>query len=162
MKRNNADEKYYFSLNHFGDFIKNRGDLCAFCIIYDSEKVISVEMVLQSDDSIFSFLGGTSEESFSKRPNDFLKYALINWARDENIKYFVLGGGYGTEDGIFKYKKTFFPNDVVNYCVGRFIHNKRVYDELSEQTKQRYLNKKGNTEEDFMKLNFFPLYRAIY
>lgn len=160
MKRNNADEKYYFSLNDFGNFAKNRGDLCAFCFIYDEDKPVSVEMVLQSDDSIFSFLGGTLSEAFSKRPNDFLKYALINWARDEGIQYFVLGGGYGSEDGIFKYKKTFFPNDVVDYCVGKFIHNEKVYDELTEKAKLRYLNQEDKTEQKFNELSFFPLYRV--
>lgn len=160
MKRNNADVKYYFSLDQFGNFAKYRGDLCAFCFIYDNEKVVSVEMILQSDDTIFSFLGGTLEEAFSKRPNDYLKYILINWARDEGIKYFVLGGGYGVEDGIFKYKKTFFPEDVVDYYVGKFIHNKEVYDKLVENAKHRYIKEKNKTEQEFYNLNFFPLYRA--
>lgn len=160
MKRNNAGEKYFFTLEQFGSFAKSRGDLCAFCFIYDSDKVVSVEMVLQSDDAIFSFLGGTLEEAFRKRPNDLLKYALINWAREEGIMYFVLGGGYGAEDGIFNYKKSFFPEDVVDYYVGRFIHNKEVYDDLVEQAKLRYLKDDGKTEDEFNELSFFPLYRA--
>lgn len=160
MKRNEANEKYYFTLDQFGDFAKSRGDLCAFCFIYDNGKAVSVEMVLQGDDTIFSFLGGTLEEAFKKRPNDFLKYVLINWARDEGLKYFVLGGGYGAEDGIFKYKRSFFPEDVVDYYVGKFVHNKEVYNELVEKAKQRYLKENEKTEKEFSELNFFPLYRA--
>lgn len=149
MKRNNANDKYFFTLEQFGNFVKSRGDLCAFCFIYDNDEVVSVEMVLQSDDTIFSFLGGTLEEAFRKRPNDLLKYALINWAREEGIKYFVLGGGYGAEDGIFNYKKSFFPKDVVDYYVGKFVHNQKVYDELVKE--------KGLENSDS---NFFPLYRS--
>jgi hypothetical protein len=161
MKRNNATDKYFFSLDNFSSFVKTRGELAAFCFIYDRHKVVSVEMVLRSNDAIFSFLGGTLEEAFKKRPNDFLKYVLINWARENNIKYFVLGGGYGSEDGIYNYKKSFFPNDVVDYCTGQFIHNLPVYNELSKNAKDKFLNKPGNNDEEFNKLNFFPLYRAI-
>ena len=105
MVRNNAQTNFYYSLETFKNFVNGSGDLCIFSFIYDKNKAISVEMALISDDSIFSFLGGTLSESFDKRPNDFLKIGLINWARTHNIKYFVLGGGYGCEDGIFKYKK---------------------------------------------------------
>ncbi len=161
MKRNNASEKYFFPLDNFHGFVKSRGDLCAFCFIYDNGKAVSTEMILQSDDSIFSFLGGTLKDAFQKRPNDFLKYALINWARDEGFKFFVLGGGYGVEDGIYKYKKSFFPNDVVDYYVGKLIHNETVYLELVEQSKHRFLSHGDKTEEDFNNLSYFPLYRAI-
>ncbi len=161
MKRNNAADKYYFSFENFRSFVNSRGELCVFCFILDQGKVISVEMALRSDTAIFSFLGGTLEDAFKKRPNDFLKYVLINWARDNSIKYFVLGGGYGTEDGIYNYKKSFFPNDVIDYCTGQFIHNKQVYDNLSKKVKENFLNKPDATEEDFNNLNFFPLYRAI-
>lgn len=157
MKRNNAKENYYFTLDQFGSFAKERGDLCAFCFVYDNEMVVSVEMVMQSDNSIFSFLGGTLEEAFKKRANDFLKYALINWARDEGIDYFVLGGGYGSEDGIFKYKKAFFPDNVVDYCVGKFIHNEEVYNELVEKASQKFID---SDNKQFKDLTFFPLYRA--
>tara|TARA_R100000306_G_scaffold140_1_gene297 strand:+ start:15467 stop:16525 length:1059 start_codon:yes stop_codon:yes gene_type:complete len=160
MKRNNAEDKYYFSFEQFSSFSSSRGELCAFCFIYDENKVVSVEMVLKSEDSIFSFLGGTLSEAFSKRPNDFLKYELINWARNEGLKYFVLGGGYGAEDGIYNYKKSFFPNDVVDYCVGKFIHNENDYKTLSEKAKENFIANNDKSEEDFYCLNFFPLYRA--
>lgn len=160
MKRNDAAQKYYFSFEQFHSFSKLRGDLCAFCFIYDENKVVSVEMVLKSNDSIFSFLGGTLADAFKKRPNDFLKYSLINWARDKDLGYFVLGGGYGSEDGIFKYKKTFFPNDVIDYCVGKFIHNEEVYNALVEKAKKNFIITGGKLEEDFYASNYFPLYRV--
>jgi len=158
MVRNNAQTNFYYSLETFKNFVNGSGDLCIFSFIYDKNKAISVEMALISDDSIFSFLGGTLSESFDKRPNDFLKIGLINWARTHNIKYFVLGGGYGCEDGIFKYKKAFFPNDVVDYYTGRWIISHQIYDQVLQEAKSKY-KAKNDFSEEFESKDFFPGYR---
>lgn len=155
MKRTNAKEFFFYSLNSFNEFIINNIDVCAICTIYDNNKPVSTELLLISDNSVFSFLGGTLSEYFDKRPNDFLKFEVINWARKMQFKNYVLGGGYGYEDGIFKYKKAFFPNDVVEYVTGRKIINKDLYLSFIEEVN----NKKEN--EDQLSLDdtsFFPLY----
>jgi len=158
MARNNAQNNFFYSIEAFKNFAAESGDICLFSFIYDKKKAISVEMALISDDSIFSFLGGTLSESFEKRPNDLLKFELINWARNNKIKYFVLGGGYGTEDGIFRYKKAFFPKDVVDYYTGRWIISQQFYDNISKDTKIEYIANNDFSEEFELK-DFFPSYR---
>tara|TARA_R110002049_G_scaffold125367_1_gene280963 strand:- start:2946 stop:4025 length:1080 start_codon:yes stop_codon:yes gene_type:complete len=159
MLRTNAVEKFHYSLEDFIRFIKNNNKYCAICTIYFEEIPIASELILISDDSIYSFLGGTEERYFDKRPNDFLKVELINWARTNNLKYFVLGGGYGKEDGIFKYKKCFFPNDVIEYYTGRKIINEKVYRRFVEEINDYRLSNDSNII-DTKKETFFPLYRA--
>jgi hypothetical protein len=149
MKRNNAESKFFFPIENFEIFCNQNGELCAFCFIYDSERVVSVEMVLVGHDTLYSFLGGTLADAFYKRPNDYLKYVIINWARENNFRYYILGGGYGTDDGIFNYKKSFFPGDIVDYFTGQFINNKKIYSML--------VHEKFGT--DIPQTNFFPLYR---
>jgi hypothetical protein len=155
MKRTNAKEFFFYSLESFNYFIFNNLDLCAICTIYDNDKCISSELLLISNNSVFSFLGGTVIDAFEKRPNDFLKFEVINWARSKGFKYYILGGGYGYEDGIFKYKKAFFPNDVVKYVTGRKIVDQQKYFHFvnevnSKMTKNDFLNFDDNS--------FFPLY----
>lgn len=157
MKRTNAHEKFFFSFNDFEYFIINNPERTVICNIYCNDEIISSELVLVSDDSIYSFLGGTDEKYFNKRPNDFLKFEMINWARNFNKNYYVLGGGYGYEDGIFKYKKSFFPNDIVKYYTGRKVINREIYNELF------VLNNKKRIEMGLEILNiddtsFFPIY----
>lgn len=155
MIRTNALKKSYYNLDDFKRFIKLNDEYCAICTVYLNSFPIASELVLISKDSIYSFLGGTDEKYFDKRPNDFLKIALINWARNKNFKNYVLGGGYGSEDGIFKYKKCFFPNDVVNYYTGRKIINKEVYNSLLAKSNQIRMS----NELDHKNENFFPMYR---
>ncbi|MFT5213152.1 MAG: hypothetical protein ACI9WV_000869 [Patiriisocius sp.] len=161
MVRTNASKKFHYSLDDFKRFIKANGQYCAICTVYFNSTPIASELILMSEDSIFSFLGGTDEKHFDKRPNDFLKVELINWAREHNLKYYVLGGGYGFEDGIFKYKKCFFPNDVVNYYTGRKIVNESIYVKLLEKT-NKYRTSIDLIELDTKDESFFPLYKLTY
>jgi len=160
MVRTKAKNVFFYSINKFKKFIKNNRQNCAICTIFFNEIPISSELILISKDSIYSFLGGTNDSFFEKRPNDFLKVELINWARKNNLKFYILGGGYGFEDGIFNYKKTFFPNDVVNYYTGRKIVDEKIYSELLEKT-NKYRVSIGLLELDIEDESFFPLYRLI-
>lgn len=157
MQRTNADKSFYYPFNDIVYFVTNNPGRVAFCIIYDKNVVISTEMVLISTDSIFSFLGGTDDTFFNKRPNDLLKFELINWARGIGKRYYVLGGGFGFEDGIFKYKQSFFPNNVMNFYTGRKIVNKDIYSKVFELNNIDR-NKKGLPSLKIDDDSFFPIY----
>lgn len=157
MVRTNAKESFMYSLENFTKFISTNSSYVAICTIYFEDTPVSSELLLVSHDSIYSFLGGTDENFFDKRPNDFLKIQAINWARNNGKKYYVLGGGYGFEDGIFKYKKTFFPDDVVNYYTGRKIIDGEKYLYLVNlYNNARFAQ--GLDMANSEKTNFFPLY----
>ncbi|WP_282016617.1 GNAT family N-acetyltransferase [Marinifilum flexuosum] len=160
MKRTNAQDKFFYTIEGFKKFIYNNPSYCAICNIYFSNVCVSSELLLVSKESVYSFLGGTDPNYFDKRPNDYLKYEVINWARSEMKLYYVLGGGYGYEDGIFKYKKCFFPNDVVQYSTGRKIIDKDEYVKLLAQVNKLRVNankEKLNLDDD----SFFPLYNKL-
>ena len=98
------------------------------------------------NENLYSFLGGTLSDYFAYRPNDFLKYSIIKWGIENHYKRFILGGGHGTEDGIFKYKKSFAPHDgCTPFYVGKRIINESIYNNLSDSKN---------------KSDFFPLYRS--
>ncbi|RLD28363.1 MAG: hypothetical protein DRI75_06995 [Bacteroidetes bacterium] len=156
MKRKNARKQYLYPLSYFKKFIKENDNKCAIALIYKEDIAISTELILLSNDTIYSFLGGTLEDYFYVRPNDFLKIEVMKWARKHNIKYYVLGGGINDDDDLYKYKKSFFPHDKdVIFYTGKKIINKNVYDKL--------LNKKNENITDVIKENnydnYFPEYR---
>lgn len=151
MERSNARDTFYFQ-NKFFQSINNLNDNYVYIHVLYEDKVISTELVLYGKENCYSFLGGTDKEYFHLNSNNFLKYEIIKWAKEFNLKRFVLGGGYGADDGIFNYKKGFSPRGILNFYTGKKIYNNEKYKKLLEiKEKDSSFN---NTS------NFFPLYRS--
>ena len=86
-----AGRSYYFSRVFFERLCKELvGSYAFFHTIVDGT-VVSTELVLVSDESVYSFLGGTNPDAFSVRPNDLLKYTIIKWAQSKGKKRFIPG-----------------------------------------------------------------------
>lgn len=158
LKRRNADGHYYFNRDFFKKFVNTfRSNIMFFHATYKG-KMVSTELILISSNYIYSFLGGTLAEFFYLRPNDLLKHEIIMWGKRMGKKAFVLGGGYkGQEDGIFKYKKSFAPRNIVDFNIARIIFNEGAYHDLINIRKTYEKEKHPCSVLDE---NFFPVYRA--
>ncbi|XLS30763.1 peptidoglycan bridge formation glycyltransferase FemA/FemB family protein [Flavobacteriaceae bacterium M23B6Z8] len=157
MIRNNADKRYFYDLEYFKMIIKQNTDNCAIALIYKEDKPISAELILISHQTLYSFLGGTHQEYFYCRPNDFLKLEMMKWAREKGKLFYVLGGGREDNDGLYKYKKSFFPHDEdVIYYTGRKIINPKIYKELVMKKNVNDIQVITDTIEQ----HYFPLYRS--
>ncbi len=155
MQRINAHDQYFFYIDYFINFISENPDSAIIAIVYKESVPISTELILKDKNTLFSYLGGTLSEYFYTRPNDFLKIEIMKWARDNEYKYYILGGGRVDGDGLYKYKKSFFPKDEdIIYCTGRKIINQEVYKELVLEYDITDIE-----EPDNIKKNHFPLYR---
>ncbi len=155
MQRNNAHDQYFFYIDYFINFISENPDRAVIAIVYKESIPISTELILNDGNTLYSYLGGTLSEYFYTRPNDYLKIEIMKWARDHGYKYYVLGGGRVDGDGLYKYKKSFFPKDEdIIYYTGRKIVNKKIYDELISKN-----DITGIQDPDDIRKNHFPLYR---
>lgn len=147
MKRNNAKDSFYFNKAFFDNLNKMKYNTIYFNVLYEG-KVISTELVIYDDNCCYSYLGGTDADYFHLRPTEILKYKIIEWAISKKLKYFVLGGGYGSDDGIYEFKLGFAPDGVYEFYIGRKIFNNDLYLELCKE-------KNVNPDSDF-----FPAYRS--
>ena len=148
MTRSEANKSYYFSKDFFRTLAGMKDNIMFFYTLYEG-RIISAELVLYGTENCYSFLGGTDDNYFHLRPNDFLKYEIIKWAKEKGLKNFVLGGGYGSDDGIFQYKQALAPHGVVDFFIGRNIFKQDIYDQLVKLSGVDA----GNT-------TFFPVYRS--
>lgn len=154
MERSDAENQFYFKKAFFEELMSMDDNAIMFHVKFE-EKIISTELVLYGTNNCYSYLGGTDSEYFYTRANDFLKYEIIKWAKEKGLKNFVLGGGYGSDDGIFQYKMNLAPDGIIDFYIGRKIFNKEAYQELVD------IRSKGNVDME-KKLNdtsFFPAYR---
>jgi len=151
MDRSNAQQQYYFSRAFYETLNEMHDNVVYFHVVYQG-KVISTELVIYGAENCYSYLGGTNSEYFELRPNDFLKFEIIKWAHEKGLKNFVLGGGYGADDGIFQYKTCLAPNGIVDFYIGRKVFDKQIYEELVELRAQ--------DNPSCREAAFFPQYRA--
>lgn len=156
LNRNKASSNYYYTKFYFENLINNNPNDTILVLIYKDDIAISAELILIDDDTLYSHLGGTHAEYFSMRPNDFLKIEVMKWAIEHNKKYYVLGGGRVNGDGLYQYKKSFFPldEDVVFYT-GRKIINEPTYNNLIKEIKVEFTNAMDDVKDSN---TFFPLY----
>ena len=148
MRRSGAEKEYYFSKKFYENINRMKDNVIYFYSVYKG-KIISAELVIYGSENCYSYLGGTDQEYFETRPNDFLKFEIIKWAKGKGLKKFVLGGGYGADDGIFQYKQSLAPHGIIEYYIGRKIFNQDTYNQLVEFRDRDKLNE-----------NYFPLYRS--
>jgi CelD/BcsL family acetyltransferase involved in cellulose biosynthesis len=154
MGRRDAPDFYYFNRQYFQAVFDYLPANSAYFFVLDGSKIVSTELVLYSSETAYSFLGGTLEASFDKRPNDLLKFEVMTWARDRGISNYVLGGGYTPEDGIYRYKRSFAPDGEYNFYTGQRMMNVRAYEEL---VISRMDNSNGTWQS---RHGYFPQYRS--
>ena len=153
MDRREAGEGYYFTREYFKSIHRDlAGKFVYFHALLDGQ-VISTELVLLSKDSAYSFLGGTSSDAFSMRPNDLLKFEIMRWCQSSGRSNYVLGGGFEAEDGIFRYKLAFAPHGRRPFSIGFRIHDDLRYEELVNS--KAALNERWQPAE-----GYFPVYRG--
>jgi len=157
MERRRATESYHFPRPMFEHLRKKLAGNAAYFFAVRGGEVISAELALVSDRSLYSFLGGTREDALQWRPNDLLKFEMIRWAKARGKTKFVLGGGYRPDDGIFRYKLAFAPAGRVAYLQGGRIHDPERYGLLVESRKK--LAEEAGTERE-PPATFFPRYRG--
>tara|TARA_R110002033_G_scaffold2461_5_gene17054 strand:+ start:26 stop:1123 length:1098 start_codon:yes stop_codon:yes gene_type:complete len=160
MNRIGAEDDYFYSLDYFKNIIKLSRDNFVIVYVYKADIAISVELILISGDTLYSYLGGTLSDYFDLRPNDFLKIEVMKWARTHHYKYYLLGGGRIDNDSLYQYKKSFFPTDKdIIYFTGRKIVNKEMYDKLNKIMNATVIFEGPEKEEKIEKIHFFPAYR---
>lgn len=158
MNRHDAKDNFYHSMEYFLNFVLSNKKHCAIATVYKNDIPISTELVLLSNDTMYSFLGGTNADYFNVRPNDFLKIKTLDWARKQGYDYYVIGGGLSDGDGLYKYKKKFFPKEEdIFFYSGRKVLNEDLYKELNSKL-NKDLEIENNLED--ISIGFFPKYRS--
>lgn len=157
MDRRNADSWYYFPKTFFEQINRDLAGYLAYFFATLNGQTISATLVLVSSRAAYLFLGGTYEDYLSICPNSYLDYEIMLWAKNRGLRYVVFGGGHGSNDNIYRYKKSFAPTGIVPFYTGTRIINEKLYYLIIENKKTIY---KQEGIEWNPKEGYFPAYRA--
>ncbi|HEY3446506.1 MAG TPA: GNAT family N-acetyltransferase [Myxococcales bacterium] len=157
MERHHAEDWYYFPRSFFQAIVDRLRGHYAFFYALDAGRVVSTDLVLCSSEHIYYFLGGTLRDLPDLGPNYLLKHAIATWAAAEGKRWYVLGGGYEPDDGIFRYKHAFAPRGVVPFRVACLTHDEDACLALGED---RAAAARRAEKPWLPRRDFFPPYRA--
>lgn len=144
MDKNKAAQKYYFSEDFIGDHFKFLNAILVQAEYGDD--IIGSNICLYENDYIHYHLSGSVVNVENVYPSHLMIFELIKWAKERNIKYFNFGGGRGSNDSLFRFKKG-FSKMIRPFYVAKLIYNNDVYDELTN------INYKSVAKD------YFPSYR---
>jgi hypothetical protein len=157
MDRRGAAPGFYFPREFFETIVREMPGQFVFFHALHGGRVVSTELVLASARTLYSYLGGTDRDAFDLRPNDLLKLEICRWGGERGRWRFVLGGGHTPDDGIFRYKRAFAPDGLVDFCVGTRVLDERAHERLSRAHRAEGLRRDGSWRPDPL---FFPGYRC--
>lgn len=151
MERRGALDRYRLGAEYFASVLELLPDNARIVLAEHDGRVIAATLYLHDEGDAYSYLGGADHSFQSLRPTNAVVHEMIRWARERGIRRLILGGGYGPEDGILRFKGSFSPLRRPFY-VYRRVHLAEAYDAMRERWRQAH----GTPEA----AGFFPPYRA--
>ena len=153
MKKNSAEEYYYFSDEFFKDTILSLGkNAILICAFYEN-KMISGGIFLIGKNTIHCHFSATDPDYLHLNAASLIIFKAAEWGKAINLGCMHLGGGHSeeTKDSLFRFKKSFSKNATLDFYTGHKIYNQKLYEEmvfLAEQNKR------------IQDQHYFPLFRA--
>lgn len=150
MDKDSAEPYYYFESDFYKSICE---DLPRNAQVFYAEldgKIIAASIMLAANGRMNYHLSGSVREYATLAPTNLLLYQAAIWGSANGYQTLYLGGGVGSgEDGLYKFKKSFYrPDDLNRFHIGKKIFCRELYEELC--------GKRAVEESD----SFFPRYRA--
>ncbi|WP_026897142.1 GNAT family N-acetyltransferase [Daejeonella oryzae] len=149
MARIGATDEYLFDEAYFVNLLNSDEIHCKLILVYIDEEAVCGSLITCTNQIIQGHLIGTKEDYLKDSPAKLLVDEISLIGRDNDMKYYHLGGGVGgNDDSLFNWKAG-FSDEFLDFKTWRFIANKNAYKDL--------VDSKNLADENNQQ--FFPLYR---
>ena len=155
MKRKNALDYYFFNSNYWNLLIKlsKNSKVLMASVSYRDKTIASAILLNWKKTYLHYHLGGSDNNYFNMRPNNYLFWEIEKWAAKEGFSIMHLGGGVIKGDTLERFKRS-ISNVEFKFFIGRKVFNSSIFRKLNKNAER--LNK-----EKF-DLDYFPPYRSIF
>ncbi|MFB6466865.1 lipid II:glycine glycyltransferase FemX [Cytobacillus sp. Hz8] len=151
MNRNHALDFYYFDQSYFDrQMEETQYSKPYFIFAKYKEEIIAGVLLIIGKEFAHYHLGASKTAYLHLRPNNLLFDAMVEFSKSFGVQALHLGGGYGDNDSLFKFKSSFTNNNHYDYFLGKNVVNEEVYRELIKIT---------TNDDTASGSNFFPIYR---
>lgn len=148
MDKDNADAYYYFGDEFYESVLNDLSQNAQVFYAVKDDEIIAASIILAANGRLNYHLSGSLRDFSSLAPTNLLLYQVALWGSENGFDTLYLGGGVGSgEDGLLKFKKSFYRGDLNYYHIGKKIIDIESYNYLI-------------TISGISDSNFFPKYRA--
>lgn len=149
MDKDHADAYYYFGKRFYNSVLEDLPHNSQVFYATYKDRIIAASIMLTANGRMNYHLSGSDKEYSSMAPINLILYEAALWGNANGYQTMYLGGGVGSgEDGLYKFKKSFYrKDDVKRFYIGKKIFIQDLYNDL--------VGMRGKIESEF-----FPKYRA--
>lgn len=159
MDRLHASSSSYFSTKYLKDLLSGLRNKSMIGVVLYGDKMIAAAVCMYEGGILHYHLGCSKKDFLNLGANVFLFHSITLWGKRKGLDFFHLGGGHGTHvgnggrDSLFQFKYRFNPEGVINFYVGKKIHNQLCYNLLIQEWENFYSQKAP--------CDYVPAYRRI-
>jgi len=154
LERNSANDFYYFNTEYIYNIRKKLPNNILFALVYYNSKPIAASINPFMGTNSYGFLGGSLKEYSKINPFTYMLHKVIMKLKDFGLKNYLLGGGHERGDGIFNYKLSLARNGIINFYIGKKIHNMTIYNEVVAQWQKKSLDKVETYKNQILKYRY--------
>lgn len=148
MDKDNADAYYYFGDEFYESVLNDLSQNAQVFYAVKDDEIIAASIILAANGRLNYHLSGSLRNFSSLAPTNLLLYQVALWGCENGFETLYLGGGVGSgEDGLLKFKKSFYRGALNFYYIGKKIIDIERYNSL--------VSISGISNS-----NYFPKYRA--
>ncbi|TKB73886.1 MAG: GNAT family N-acetyltransferase [Nitrospira sp.] len=155
MQRLQARDWYMFPESWLSDLHARFSEHLTLFLVFEGDRVIAGGSMFHMNGLVSNFLSATAEDPGQCSPNNLLFYEIIRWAKRRGYRWYNMGGGYRTNDGVMRFKQNFSQHTEDFYTYQK-VHLPQAYEALVQEWRQA-LPSTIELEES----KYFPLYRMI-
>jgi serine/alanine adding enzyme len=132
MRRNAASDFYLFPAVYWQTLIGTLRDRLVRVDVRRGAEVHASALVFATRPWLHYHLAGSSDDGRALGASHLALLATARWGQDRGYERLHLGGGVGgREDSLFEFKSRFDPHGLLEYAVGKAVHDRARYHQLS-------------------------------
>jgi hypothetical protein len=156
MRRLDAEPLYFFSDLYYSELLDGLGPDLLIAEVRDPAGVpVSSALLMRHAQRLHYHLAGSKADDTRMGSNNLMMWTATQYAAQQGLLQFHLGGGLGERDGLFRFKHTFGGREL-KYRVSGLILDQDLYRAHTEDRAMKC----DTTTGTLLASDYFPAYRG--
>jgi hypothetical protein len=156
MSRLDAAPEYFFNDEYYKELLEGLGDKLLIAEVRDGEGLpVSSALLMRHAHLLHYHLSGSTPEDARMGTNNLMLWTATQYAAEQRLRQFHLGGGLDQRDSLFRFKHTFGGREL-EYGVSGLIIDHEAYQARTESRAKEC----DVTADTLLASNYFPAYRG--